>query len=1174
MPNVTLDAQINAYWLDHVEGFVKGAPRDPLIADYYDYHKVTPEVLEAFQAAMLKIEGMLYAVFGANPDYGHFQDTTTSSGLPVWATAPLDDGGNLPGRGSPNPATRDKQKDWFELGNPRCLWPGVEASHTTPNLLFNTQSLFCTFKRRYLWVPYLAMGHIPKEDYEGQDGGVNNPGEIRGARVPVRSRSGDPKLQYGMALHDKSYFPSDSVERDASDMSDPDQPGDPLPRQPIEVRWTIPNGVLMPSGVTLHWAGAVSGSAGMSRAEGVYSATIPMADVHDDKVDWWIVVSPHADDEDSRTIYEPGGRGVSPRSTLGIVETDDWHIRIGGRQFFGAIFSDWRYSYIIFRHIVGPFANGFPELLADHLGAPYNNWNDDNYKRVHVDGETPSKGNNWGDPGNLKKGTESWRFDALENINVEIINMARHALTRLGEVCHHNPKRRNINEAFADDNVLCCFEMPIVWKWSGSAPHWLWRAGGKGYSAEQMDFDNKVPFPDAIPVKPLHNKPNEGLGGVSFDGGEVFVGAAHTAPRRSWRGIGDGRHSIYDKNNLGLFTGPEFDQPGGGSPDENYEDVQRYGGDASWWTVPNAVVAQRVQDSTLCLDVDVCDEAACRAKFYQRGNKVGLQSGDVISATHLKEIIAATAYLFNEGCWRLTSISSLLKSPTNTENSFDFIHFPLTGRTGLRCGNFGLGALRWYDGSPVADSGDFRGSCSPCSTLEGEPSSFPNETCPAGEETCCNACGDDDACREPTWEECQGFHSNCSIETGAFFRTLFHPPISKSGAASMRCTRSANFRFSTSFAASFCFDTGQINRDRCQNNIGLDLRDVRTRGWSAYLCGPARSDRGPGGSSIGGWHGGTDGSGRDEKHGNGITIQFRRRIDWDVNGLQCTYNNTNFMMSFGNSWDTDIIPVTCGESENNPGGITTEVPFKTVIGAQLISPSLAWWRIAWSNNAWSDWRDVRCPPPELPGFGKTTVPDRNGNTEPLCIGPFCYTGGGRCTDRSWCRPPEREPGLNPEYCCDDYEADCYDDFVCQNMAGWTQFYCDTGELNLAGCNGRNVWARVNWNEFNGVPRLYDYLDPLNGSVGGDGSDLYWIDNCNCCGNCNPDDPRDIDCADVHPPGCQGHPFGDQIPWSSCPCQTSLRVDDDLGFGDAGICQFPAYDLDIRFGSPCCSGICG
>ena len=177
-----------------------------------------------FAEAMMKLEELIYVVYGSVPDY-------------------------------------ENGVEWYNRDNPRCLWPDQTSRFEG----------FNPHRYHYDWFQYATAGWAQAES-SGFD-------ENLGVAAPFRTRSGDPAFQYALAQHE-AMFPAGSVERD-----DGSAVHDPTDEDAIEVRWTPPaSPVVDIVSVTLK---TNVGNYTMTDTAGVWKATIPAQD-QDDVVYWYI----------------------------------------------------------------------------------------------------------------------------------------------------------------------------------------------------------------------------------------------------------------------------------------------------------------------------------------------------------------------------------------------------------------------------------------------------------------------------------------------------------------------------------------------------------------------------------------------------------------------------------------------------------------------------------------------------------------------------------------------------------------------------------------------------------------------------------------------------------------------------------------------------------------------
>ena len=459
----------------HTERFGAAAP------DWYDFQEtIDADLMTAFREALRKLEGLVYAVFGAVPDY--------ENGIP-----------------------------WWQRDNPRCLWPEQHGFYDDP----------IEGERDEYW-QYPATG-------VGQG--------VLGPQVPVRTRSGDPTAQVALAQH-HALFPLGSVWRSAA----AEEVFDPKNSSPVVIHWLPP--AVVGLAIVDVWVVASPGTYRMNLVGAEYQAEIP-AQAQGTVVQWHIHVTYRIGAGTVQHAYDPLGPDGPPLTCPHQINACD-------RQ------PDARYTYVSFTHVLGPYAYGFPEL-AD--------WQ----------------------PG-LIKGTEQWQFDKAEDIQPAHINMARFLLNAIGRYAQHPPNLRG-------DPELCCLNMPVEFRWTGSNKHWRYRRGGKGGTGG---------------VQPL----------TSLDGD-----AGNSDARKSWRGIDM------------LFKADPFAE---GWPDNLY-----YGGDESW-LAPYPDFATDLYDY---LGIPT-------AAYFDTGKYAGLRADDVIDAVHLKEIIAAVAFFIDNGVWTTAPVKSFPRTPT------------------------------------------------------------------------------------------------------------------------------------------------------------------------------------------------------------------------------------------------------------------------------------------------------------------------------------------------------------------------------------------------------------------------------------------------------------------------------------------------------------------------------
>jgi hypothetical protein len=433
-------------------------------ADHDDVYRFRPDALIGtdlrlrFKDALMKLEGLLYAVFGAIPDY-------------------------------------ENQIPWYDRENPRCQWP--------QQLVEQPRDTFGSPGYVESWQITAARGQT--------HGGTTSPS------VPVRSRSGDPAVQFARSPH-STYFPRGSVQRycgspgsTGHQVHDPASAYKAFPSWPdaenVTVRWTQPAGVQSVESLTLHYRIEGGGSQQVAMAEtepgsGIWEATItPPADQQDRWVDWYIT---GRFDGAAIDRHDPDTGATAP--VLGGRVSDPEHDRDPNHA----------YTFVFFSHH-NPYAGGLPELWPL-----------------------------------CKRGTDEYRFDASEQIQPQLINLARWCLDYIGRHTQHHPRRRG--SAWEH----CCIHMPVHFRWSGANHPGHYLSGGKGGS------DN---------VRPLTNSPEES-----------FSGASESA-RMTWRG--------QDM----LWKGTDW-------PDL-YGNCQ-FGGDESWISPPEVVHQDLCPDLPWPANWDYC----------------------------------------------------------------------------------------------------------------------------------------------------------------------------------------------------------------------------------------------------------------------------------------------------------------------------------------------------------------------------------------------------------------------------------------------------------------------------------------------------------------------------------------------------------------------------------------
>jgi hypothetical protein len=432
-------------------------------------------------------------------------------------------------------------QQWYTREHPRCRWRPEQwweqPSDNPPPDAF------------WNYLEYAALGDL-------RAGGAPS--------APLRSRSGDPAVQFRYAGH-SVYFPQGSVERyvgapgtTGHAVHDPASTFKQFAAWPdsedVVVRYTVPPGK---TATAVDLVTSVGTIAMAEVSAGVWEATIE-AQNQGTWVDWYL--AGQFTDAPGVTRHDPyAGEtgGVENAPTMAGAVGDPEHDRPSGVA----------YTFVFYSHY-NPYGSGFPELLDEN--------------EPHTPG-------NW-----LRRGTDAHRFDSSENIQPELVNMCRFILEAFGKVFQHNPGARG-------DSSLCCFDIPINWRWSGSNVPNLYRSGGKAGT------------------DPLHDNP------AQSDAGDENA-------RKTWRGI---EMAWRDAANIpGLFP-----------------DNVDYGDTESWLAY----------EDRLYLEPDPLNppvEAIIR-DYADRG----LKSGDVIDPVHLVEIIDAVDYLISNGLWKTVLIYRTKASP-------------------------------------------------------------------------------------------------------------------------------------------------------------------------------------------------------------------------------------------------------------------------------------------------------------------------------------------------------------------------------------------------------------------------------------------------------------------------------------------------------------------------------
>lgn len=448
-------------------------------------------------------------------------------------------------------------QQWWLSDNPRCLWP--EQSFIDRQSSVGDGDGFGEW-----WWQVAAVGEYGLRS-RGSSEHVASTGYFDW------SRSDAVLAQYSRTRHLAEFFPGGAVTRAAS----ADEYDDPTSAATVTITYTPPAAVAARvSSVTLYYkidTGSVVSAAMTSADSGVtYTATIAAQD-HYAVVQYYVRVV--TNDETPLTIYDPYGSASDSAPTMPGIPDDTagetlppgngHHDQVAGSSYY----------YRVFDH-AAPYQYGLPELI----------WED-------YTGEKSAS---------LKRCTGTWRFNQLSDITVDQINVARFALDWIGAHFNHSPRMRS------DGWAECCFDRPIVFRWSGSQRPWLYQGGGKGGTDD---------------VRPLTNRPGEETGG------------SHAA-RTTWRGVGG-----LDADVQSIYARP-----------------WAYGAHQSWLSWP--IYAWYVA-------ADPADTLWGDGAFPTSGEDNGLWPGDAIDIVHLQEVIAAVDYLITNGLWWPVEVPMCKRSCTD-----------------------------------------------------------------------------------------------------------------------------------------------------------------------------------------------------------------------------------------------------------------------------------------------------------------------------------------------------------------------------------------------------------------------------------------------------------------------------------------------------------------------------
>lgn len=459
------------------------------------------------------------------------------------------------------PKSYASREQWWKQEHLRCLWPEQTFLHSSGQYPPPAPGLF----KGWYWQT-AAIGQIG--------------GRLRGSSHMISptgyfdwSRSDILPKQYLRLRHDAAWFPQDAVVRACVGGESYD---DPVPNQKVRVTWTVPQAKRGKVQTATLFYKAGSGSLlqlTMTTSDGgtSYWAEIPGQPNETQVLFYLRVVS---NESPAVTVFEPHGATPDAAPTLADIPADDPNSPPGSghtKQQAGSCY----YYYVL--HHKAPYANGFPELIWEEYTGE---------KRQY-----------------LKRCTGAWQMAPWTTIRPGLINLARFCLQYLGNSFQHHPGHRGPAPA-------CCFNMPILWRWTGGNLPWLYRDGGKG---------------GGDGVRPLHNNPTQ-------------ANAGDVRCRKTWRGL------------------PEpFDYaPSMAWGTEAYE----YGHDESWLPWPQFASFQFINDPM------GNKEWPGPGLFPYHGKDRGLREGDRISKVHLWEIIKAVDYLIEYGLWFTRSVETCKKTPT------------------------------------------------------------------------------------------------------------------------------------------------------------------------------------------------------------------------------------------------------------------------------------------------------------------------------------------------------------------------------------------------------------------------------------------------------------------------------------------------------------------------------
>lgn len=258
-----------------------------------------------FEAALTKLEGLMYAVYGGIPDYYH-------------------------------------NTQWWEAVHPRCMWPDQENWD-----IHQTETEPPEQMERWYYSQPAAIGKYFSSCLK------QGPGNVLNADTGYFDwpRTGPLAQQWIRTLHDATFFPNGSVEFGTTG-----DYGDPVVGDELVVQWTPPSAVA--SRVASAAFVDSAGSHAMTLSAGVWSYAIADSrQEHATARSWHIVVV--TSDETPLTICEPHGTASAATAPADFAPTDDGEPPASDQRDQAAGDSYW---YTAFTHVY-PYANGLPELL-------------------------------------------------------------------------------------------------------------------------------------------------------------------------------------------------------------------------------------------------------------------------------------------------------------------------------------------------------------------------------------------------------------------------------------------------------------------------------------------------------------------------------------------------------------------------------------------------------------------------------------------------------------------------------------------------------------------------------------------------------------------------------------------------------------------------------------------